>query len=312
MMLAVLTVGVIVTVWYSRSPEVAGSMHPEPVPFEAGTIPTVTRPVDPKPAVSRPARPPAAGKLSPEPYRHTIRELEGVLYRTSPPSYDDLQQTSRLAMRLEREVRARENSRRAVPLTLRLVAWTAALEAQSDVGYAPPDLRRSRAEWERLRAESFQTADWFKTASSEVVQGQEPLPLEINRRTILALKKIASDIHHLISVGRPESKEIGEIVGDVRTAQSHRVETRWRRWRDDWLKRVEKVGESFPPHPGMSANPNVVMAYQAMDRALHHLRIVTVAVNQVGVPFLHQREANFRAAETGLQQAESYLARIGF
>ncbi len=258
-----------------------------------------------------PDQPISTARLSPEPYRDTISQLEAVLYQTSPPDYQDMTRASRLGSQLGQEIRQQEASRRVVPAMSRLLAWSAALDAAQDVGYAPADLTRARSEWESLREQCFQPAAWFRTASPNLERAQTPPPPTVNRNTVRGLQKVARDMHHLIAVGRPAALRIGEITGDVVTAETRRVENGWRRWRDDWLKKLQKVADSFPAHPGMSANPNVLLAYQAMGQALHELRIVTVPVNETGVPFIYQREANFRAAESHLREAEGYLDRLG-
>ncbi len=249
-------------------------------------------------------------RLPAEPFQKVIAELESVLYQSRPPELEDVHRAAALGVRLGEQVRHKEPT--AVRIVGELLAWSSAVDSALDVGYAAPDLSRARSQWERVREKCFEPASWFAHGSEAIVRAQTPAPPEINQTTIRGLKRVASDLHHLIAVGRPQALEIGEILGDVRTPETVEVESRWRRWRGQWSVRVQKVGEAFPPHPGMSANPNVIMAYQELDRALHQLRIVTVAVNETGVPFIHQRESNFRAAEAGLRQAEGYLAKIGF
>ncbi len=46
-------------------------------------------------------------------------------------------------------------------------------------------------------------------------------------------------------------------------------------------------------------------------RGIRDARILTVSVNETGVPFAYQRETHFEQAQTRLRQAEAYLDRLG-
>lgn len=105
--------------------------------------------------------------LDPTPYRSEITAVEDILYRGDPLTQADVGQIVMRVMRLHQKVVATEVHPIAKERGHRLL-FLAQRADSGGTGYTAPELKSIRDDWERVRAEVFAQAGWFRSASAAV------------------------------------------------------------------------------------------------------------------------------------------------
>ncbi|RPI28465.1 MAG: hypothetical protein EHM61_04990 [Acidobacteria bacterium] len=247
--------------------------------------------------------------MDPSPYKAQITTIESILYKKSPVSSGDIGVLERTGQELSEQI-GKDAGAIAPQVSSDLMFWVAALGSEEESGYALPDLSRARAEWEKLREHHFERKPWFQAVGGkETSLAQRPRPPEADPEVVRGLRESARAIVRLIDEGRRECERLGEIVGEADREAPKKI-AEWRQWSQQWEGRVRQAAATLSPGARRSAHPDVSMANQSLEFAVHSLRLVPNAANDFGVPFYSERERRFNEALAHVQTAEDYLARV--
>jgi hypothetical protein len=255
-----------------------------------------------------------SSRIDPGPYRQHIAELEQELYRAAPGEFDDAGRIAALARDLSLAVRGDGRDMARLRAWGELFDYAGAVDAQADVGYATANLPQLRSRWEEVRTEVFQPADWFQGSSPGLTQRQTPSPPVADRNTIRRLRDLATQLENLIRTGRRDALAIPEAGVDAapQSSEARQAEQRWHQWSTRWLGQIDDAVRYMPARPAPTADVNVTMAHQELSRAVSELQMVTrTAASTTTIPFKHERERHFGSAREFVEQARSYLDRLG-
>ena len=247
-------------------------------------------------------------KLQPEPYRKEIESIENILYRKRAADFGDIDTIGRLAAHLGENIMT-NGSLAQKSLASKIIFWAAGVGAGMGVGYQNPDLVPVRAEWERIRAESFESAGWFQQPSPRLTQQQTREQSKIDPAMVSRLQSFSQRVAILIREGRRESTAVGEITGDYRGPEEREIVSKWERWSRVWRTRVDVLGRRIPPAPALDGPTEMVMAHQRLGEAVSQLRFVIHAANDYGIPFLYERNNHFESAQFALNEVDEYLKK---
>ena len=194
----------------------------------------------------------------------------------------------------------------------RILSFASRVGAQADTGYSTLDLPRARSDWEAVRDEVFQPADWFRQSSAQLTESQTAKPPPIDRRLVASLKKTARDLKLLILKGRPEAEAFGEPYVDApeRSAELRRLGQRWNRWGRNWSEQLDRLGRDFPAQPPFDGDSRLLSAYNELSRAFQHLRALPYGANDSGIPFKQRRISLFEQAQHAIKEAERILSEL--
>ena len=247
--------------------------------------------------------------IDPTPYRAEIESLERVLYKHSPPDYGDGDLAASMLMRLYTKV----SERVANPMVRGRVDEILFLASYADIGesgYSLPDLKPMRERWERIRAEVFTPADWFASGGGDIDAAQlRPVPT-VTEQQVYELSRVIERIEVLVEGGRDRCDELGEPEYSVEApGLAGRAQiNRWHQWGRVWSDDIDAVAAFLPPAPAWDGEPDFVMAYQEIERAIHELRLVPHGAGIWPTPFRHLWDQRFASAERSVQMARDCLA----
>lgn len=108
---------------------------------------------------------PVDGHVDPTPYREQIEATESLLYSAEPLGDDGWKELSRALLELHNSIVFRDTSAAARETSRRLFFFSAQVDAEPAPKHNADELAVMRGVWERIRAEQFTPADWFRTAS---------------------------------------------------------------------------------------------------------------------------------------------------
>jgi hypothetical protein len=106
-------------------------------------------------------------RLNADRHREAIREVESVLYRSTPAEFGDGDRVSDALQRLADELAPPDAPYLERRRALRLYELIGLASGMGDAGYALPDLGFLRIEWERQRDALFVPAPWFGRSDSK-------------------------------------------------------------------------------------------------------------------------------------------------
>jgi hypothetical protein len=247
-------------------------------------------------------------KLESDRYQTEIAALESMLYKEAPPSTTDFMTISAALHEVgfaiaDREVDA---SARDVASDVELLA------AQADVGeagYALPDIAQLRADWESLRSQRFDDAEWFHESTPALEEAQLVATPEIDPSTIEDLRSGIDAIEKLGQEGRRKCDELGEPFYDFERpgAEGDAHIAAWNAFAREWEDDVSRAASLLPSPPSWDADPNLIAAYQDVTNALRELRHASMGSGTWPVPYEGEWSARFDEAERLLRQSTERL-----
>ncbi len=119
-------------------------------------------------------------RLDAELHRDSIRAVESVLYRSTPPEVGDGDRVSDALLRLAESLAPAGAPFVARQRVLRLYDLIGLASGMEDAGYALPDLGLLRNEWERQRDALFAPAPWFGRSGAPLVAAQTSRPAAVD------------------------------------------------------------------------------------------------------------------------------------
>jgi hypothetical protein len=118
---------------------------------------------EPKPP--RPAPPTIGGRIDPAPYRGEIEATEALLYTKAPLTDDGWKDLSRSLLELHNAIVFRDNTELARKTSRELFFLSARVDAEPAAHHNADELVVVRTLWEKIRADQFASASWFRTAA---------------------------------------------------------------------------------------------------------------------------------------------------
>lgn len=257
---------------------------------------------------------PRSRRFDPATYEAPIRALEIALYgATEADAYAAAGRADGAARLLMAQVLARNTGSVVAQDFMRaLEATVTRLDPGGQGGYVLPDFTGARGNWERIRTEYFQDAEWFHTplpieevgvgAGGAAAAAREESPAAIQ------VSAFASDIERIITtyrstlLGFPDPGEATGAPGEE-AQRARDYQTFVDRWNDE-LDAARRMGPrswrtSEESYARLSA------ATRELERALGSLR---GAAPQGRTTLRTQRAAALRSAETAIQNARRALA----
>jgi hypothetical protein len=176
-------------------------------------------------------------------------------------------------------------------------------------GYALPDLRPIRNDWERIRADVFAPADWFQSGGADVDAAQRrPVPT-VTDQQVYELTRVIERLEELIADGRDDCDDLGEPQYNLEApGLAGRAQiARWNIWAREWSDDIDHVAGFLPRPPPWDGEQNFAMAYQEIDRAVGDLRLVPHGAGAWPTPFRYNWEQRFTSATHFLNDARNHL-----
>lgn len=248
--------------------------------------------------------------IAPEPYRDQILAVEALLYKKSPPEPGDYERVAEAVLQLHKKISEADISGPALKRVNRLL-YLAARADLGGTGYTLPDLKPFREDWEKVRGEVFIPADWFFSGGPEIGGAQTHLVPKADAQDVFALTRVIERLQDLIEEGRADAEELGEPEYDAEHVgfKGLRQIAEWHRWSTEWEGQISDIVGRLPEAAAWDGEPNYLLAYQDVERAIQELRFVPQGAGIWSTPFRYQWEARFSAAESSIQNAQSYLAQ---
>ncbi len=131
--------------------------------FTSGCERTASAPSEPAPVDA--ASTPVDGHIDPAPYRAQIEATETLLYSSDALGDDGWKDLSRALLELHNAIVFRDTSVPARETSRRLLFFSAQVDAEPAPKHSADELAVMRGVWERIRADQFTEADWFRAAS---------------------------------------------------------------------------------------------------------------------------------------------------
>ena len=107
-----------------------------------------------------------AGRIDPTLVRSQIETLEALVYPTQPAAIGQGGSIQRASMVLYSAVMRATSPLLGSMLGQKIVGFGSLASQYEDVGYATADLTRVQRDWEKVRAEVFHDADWFRSGGN--------------------------------------------------------------------------------------------------------------------------------------------------
>lgn len=124
-------------------------------------------PSEPAPPAEVSAAPESSSRdatIDPTPYREQIEATETVLYAHDSLDEAGRKELSRALLELHNAIVFRDVSVAARETSRRLLFFSAQVDAEPAPKYSGEELVVMRGVWEKIRAEHFTTADWFRAS----------------------------------------------------------------------------------------------------------------------------------------------------
>lgn len=249
--------------------------------------------------------------LDPTPYRDTIAAIEALLYREGPAEWSDPETVATLAMQLGDRLYADLGPLRGRRAMVELVDFATAAGAQSESGYAAPELDGPRASWEAIRGRWFRRAAWFGRTSSRLVAAQRPPAPTASLVDVHELWKWAGAIESFVDGGRGAMARHGEVGVDApEGSQGERdLVARFQNFARDWDARVRGLAAVAPRRPPLDGEANLLYAHQALEQAIQQLTLATTSEGDAPVPMKWWRAQCLDAADAHLEAARGFLTK---
>jgi hypothetical protein len=250
-------------------------------------------------------------RINPAGYRSEIETVEKVLYKQSPVGYGDAEAVADGLIRLHESIAEREMN----PIARSRATGLLYLSSRADIGeagFVASDLGPIRTEWETLRAELFQAADWLAKGDVGLASVQRaPVP-SADRQDLQALEHVIDRLARLIDEGRQACEELGEPEYDAEMPgpSGRRHIASWNEWSDGWTERVDDAAVRLPSQPPWTGEREYSMAYQEVSSAIRELRLVPNGTGMWATPFRSQWEQRFATASHHLNEARRLLSDI--
>lgn len=249
--------------------------------------------------------------LDPTAYRDTLSAIETVLYRDGPAEWSDPDTVATLAMQLGDRLYADLGPLRGRQAMVDLVDFATAVGAQSESGYAAPELDGPRASWEAIRARWFRKAPWFGRTTSRLVASQRPTSPTASLVDVHEIWKWAGAIESFVDGGRRAMERHGEVGVDApEGSQAERdLVARFQNFARDWDARVRGLAAAAPRRPALDGEANLLYAHQALEQAIQQLTLATTSEGDAPVPMKWWRTQCLDAAAAHLEAARGFLTK---
>jgi hypothetical protein len=222
----------------------------------------------------------APERLDAEVYRESIRAIEIVLYRSTPPDVGDGDRVSDALLRLAEALAPPGAAFPARQRALRLYQLIGLASGMGDAGYALPGLALFRGAWERQRDSLFAPAPWFARSDAPLTPEQTPRPAAVDPVCDL----------------------------EAQNAADRAQIERWNSWARSWSARLDDALRELPPAPPLDAELALVLAHQNTAQAANELRLVPQGAGDWPTPFRQQWESRFNIARRLLAERRAALA----
>lgn len=248
-------------------------------------------------------------KLNPNPFKPRIESLEEVLYKESPPDIGDGGFIGSITLDIAQQVRKNNPGWESTYSFAEILSYGSLTSREEDIGYGLINLPAARKRWEKLRKMHFTDAHWFNESYPELDELQFPKEPEASSEEIEELRYLADDIESLINDGLSEAMDFGEIYVDVpeRGPETSELVSEWNDWVRSWTETVQSVGEGFPTRPSLNAEPDLLYAYQELEKAVHELNLLPHGGGDAAIPYKNERANRLNTSIYYVEQARQYL-----
>lgn len=259
---------------------------------------------------------PRSNRFDPAVYESPLRALETALYEVpASDAYAAVGRTDGAARLLMAQVLARNTTSGAAQEFMRALQTTITrLSESAEGGYVLPDFYSARGNWERIRTEYFQDAEWYHAPMplEEVGVGAGGARQGAREETpaFYRVSAYANDLERIMSAYRATllgfpSRGERQLTADEAAQYASDYVNFARQW-DDELDQAERLGpRSWGA--GDASFRALSGATQQLSRALTALR---TAAPERGVPTRQVRTGALRTAETAIARARQLLAAV--
>jgi hypothetical protein len=292
--------------------------------FERGRVSPLEEPAT-IPAASSPAPAPAEPatrvRLDPAPFRTQITRLEEVLFNLDARHEDGWGVEVRAEALADSlygfdQRRTAESSRERMRAGLAVSNFATLVGRQMDAPYKRPDWNEWREQWEKLRKEYFEVAEWYATHDpSAPAYTVVSAPVAVaDRATVSRLRDFSGDVQAAIQKGRARGLEIPdptqtELASNPVPSRSTQA---WRDWEAAWIAEVDLLSTRHREIPASTADSGILLARGELTAALDDLRRVTVdGSSAFAYPQKYHRRQYFDSAMVRVQRARTHLMNVG-
>jgi hypothetical protein len=174
------------------------------------------------------------------------------------------------------------------------------------------DLERVRANWMRVRANTFDDAAWFRFSEKDpaATPEEKKVPMSAaDRATVEALRPALDKLEYAIERGERDCDRLGEPEPSGSTDEH--IKSSWRDWSASWRDELERIRSWLPAEPEVTAALGVRFAKNRVDEALKELAAVPGSVTSGGrAPYRVEWTRRFQNARRNVKSARDIIAEV--
>jgi hypothetical protein len=252
--------------------------------------------------------------LDPGGYRAEIVDVEAILFSPGPISMEDRMQLAQAIDALRKDLDTRGGTDMAKFGARELGTLAGMSRGLGNLDGA--DLARVRANWMRIRSNTFQDdASWFRFSENDPVAPREAPHVALSaadRDLLERLRAVLDRIDEEIGRGIRNCDHIGEADPSWDGEQGERFARSWSEWGENWKSTLADVRSRMPPRPAPDVAPGVRNAYSAAESALQELQSIPNArYGRFGTPSRSDWERRFQGAAKKVKDARFWIDRAG-
>lgn len=254
--------------------------------------------VEMEPETSTAALAATSQRLSPEPYRREIQDVDRAFFDTPATDLERMSDQILFALRqLSRRLAASQPaaSRTAIESIDELAArFPSAAALSLDL------LQELRTTWVRLRDRHFQDALWYVLPTS--------VDPRTDRAALVAYRGVVDDLLTLLDEGSSRLQVLSAPTAPNfvdPTDAAHKRE-QWQLFRSDWQGRIAELKRQLPDRPGVRTDPQVLLAARRLEQAFS--RVASLATVD-GLPSRERLGDAFDAVEQARRSFDDLLQR---
>lgn len=181
-------------------------------------------------------------------------------------------------------------------------------------GYRGPDWPAWRKQWEGIRREHFQHADFFATYDPMGVPIAPPRGTvsQTDRAAVSQINLLIPEVQTAARRALTEALKIQEPPGAFRnTVDGQRRDSSWRAWATAWDKELDSLYHRHNPVLDAAADPRLVKAEAEVDSAFARFRPPRSASGELVFLTRYNRRLHFDSALVRLHRTRDMLSRVG-
>lgn len=250
-------------------------------------------------------------RLDPVEYRRELEAIESLVYADNPRQFDHgaaiFRETSALSAKIMQRGGGVMVQARNSQYGLEIMSFGQRQASTDDVGYGVFDLSMAQSDWEAVRRDVFQDADWLHPSTGANGGSQNRMvTASMDPGTVLLLRDMATGLENAMRFGRQQAMRVGELSGDRRSAEARRTQESWESVRRPMTTSLQATVSRLP-NDGRLMNSEARSAHQLLDQAADRMASL---LSYNDVPSRSVRESAFDAAESYINEAKRYLAQL--